>query len=224
MRLGVLGAVVLDIDDTLINPSRRMQAIWHEVLGREVPLEAVKSLELEQVFMTYASAEQKTRASSFQRRFWDLVLCLDKLGVQLLELDEPMPFASDVVQKWSQKYGILYLTGRTENTRRLTINELAGFGFPIDDTSLFMVQVADYARMRGENPTGPNLTDAKSQVFSSVALKHKVVRVVDDFPDYFPIYKQSRVPDRIGLRTKRFPPEKYLKMGATRIIENWNDL
>ncbi len=215
---------MLDIDDTLINPSYRMQTIWQEILGRDVPLEAVESLELEQIFMTYASAEQKTRASEFQGRFWDLVLCLDKLGVELLQLDEPLPFAAGVVQKWSQKYKILYVTGRTENTRQLTIDELAGFGFPIDDAGLFMVQVADYARMRGENPTGPRLTDAKSRLFSSVALKHKIVRVVDDLPDCFPIYRQFEVPDRIGFRAKRFSSEKYMEKGATRIIESWIDL
>ena len=219
-----MGAVVLDIDDTLINPSRRMQAIWHEVLGCDVPLEAVESLGQEQIFATYASNEQKKSAPEFQRRFWDLVLCLDEFGVKLLELDEPLPSAAEVVQEWSRDSDVLYVTGRTENTRKLTSDELEGFGFPAINARLFMLKVEDYARVRGESPTGPTLAEAKSQLFSRVAAKQKIIRVVDDFPDCFPIYRQFEVSDRIGFQTKRFASVKYMERGATRVIENWKDL
>ena len=219
-----MGAIVLDIDDTLINPSRRMQAIWHEVLGSEVPLEAVESLGQEQILMTYLSKEQRIFATEFQRRFWDLVLCLEEFGVKLLELDEPLPSAAEVVQGWSRDSDVLYVTGRTENTRKLTSDELEGFGFPMENARLFMLQVDDYARMRGESPTGPTLTEAKSQLFAAVATKQKVARVVDDVPDYFQVYKQFEVPERIGFHIKRFSSVEYLKKGATRVIESWNDL
>jgi hypothetical protein len=201
-----------------------MQAIWREVLSREVPLEAVESLEQKQIFLTYASEEQKKSSPKFQRRFWDLVLCLDKLGVELLALDEPVPSAAEVVKEWNRRSEILYVTGRTENTRKLTISELESFDFPIVTTRLFMLRIEDYSGILEENPKGPTLAEAKAQLFSSVAVSRRVIRVVDDFPDCFPVYKQLEVPDRIGYHVKRFPLAKYAEKGATRVVESWSDL
>jgi len=218
-------SVVVDIDDTLIGTDRRMQSIWHHILNREVPLEAVETLGLEQIFTEFASSEQEKQATEFQRRFWDVVLCLEKIGVELLTLDEPIPFAADVLQRWSKQCTIIYLTGRTENTRGLTLHELETFGFPIDSTQLLMFNLENYARMRGENPSGPTLVDGKSKLFSSISKEHNVARVVDDHPNYFPVYKQFGVPDRIGLlRSKRYSSQQYIAKGATRVVESWKQL
>ena len=43
-------SVVVDVDDTLINTERRMQGVWRELLGREVPMEAIETLGLAQIF------------------------------------------------------------------------------------------------------------------------------------------------------------------------------
>jgi hypothetical protein len=218
-------SVVVDIDDTLISTDRRMQSIWHHVLEREIPMEAVETLGLEQIFMEFASPEQKKRATEFQRRFWNVVLCLEEIGVELLALDEPISFAADVLQRWSEQCTIIYLTGRTENTRDLTLHELETFGFPIDSTQLLMFNLENYARMLGENPSGPTLVDGKSRFFSSISKEHNVVRVVDDYPSYFSVYKQFNVPDRIGLlRPKRYSPQQYIDKGATRVVESWKQL
>lgn len=218
-------SVVVDIDDTLICTNSRMQGIWRQILGRDVPLEAVRTLDLEQVFMKFASLEQKARAAYFQKRFWDFVLCVEEAGVDLLRLHEPIPFAADVLQKWSKQCRLVYLTGRTENTRDLTLHELRNFGFPTDKNQLLMFNLEDYARVRGENPSGPTLVDAKSRLFSSLSKKHNVARVVDDYPGYFPIYKQFQVPERIGLLSSgRYLPQQYIDRGATRVIESWKQL
>lgn len=218
-------SVVVDIDDTLISTDRRMQSVWHHILDREIPLEAVETLGLEQIFMEFASPEQKKRATEFQRRFWDVVLCLEEVGVELLVLDEPIPFAADVLQRWSGQCTIIYLTGRTENTRDLTLHELEAFGFPIDSARLLMFNLEDYARMRGESLSGPTLVDGKSRLFSSISKEHNVVRVVDDLPSYFPVYKQFGVPDRIGLlRSKRYSSQQYIDKGATRVVGSWKQL
>lgn len=218
-------SVVLDVDDTLIRTARRMQGVWRVLLGRNLPMEAVKTLSLEQIFVKYASPKQKARVGEFQRRFWDIVLCLEDVGVELLELHTAVPFAAAVLQSWRQKYRLVYLTGRTENTRQLTLAELKRFGFPVDDVELLMFNVKDYARARGVNPSGPTLVDAKSKLFFSLSKKHDVVRVVDDYPGYFPIYKQYAVPDRIGLlRPKRYEPQQYIDRGATRVIKSWKEL
>jgi hypothetical protein len=153
------------------------------------------------------------------------VLCLEEVGADLLTLEEPIPFAADVLQGWSKKCTIIYLTGRTENTREQTLHELQTFGFPSDNTQLVMFDLEDYARVRGENPSGPTLVDGKSKFFSSISKEHNVVRVVDDIPSYFPVYKQFGVPDRIGfLFSKRYTSQQYLDKGATRVVESWKQL
>ena len=220
-----MATVVVDVDDTLISTDKSMQGVWREVLNREIPLEAVEAHSLEQIFMKYASPEQKARASEFQRRFWNIVLCLENVGVKLVELQEPVPFAADVLQEWSKQCTLIYLTGRTENTRDLTLGQLEKFGFPTGNIQLTMLSLEDYSRVRGVNPSGPTVVDAKSRLFSAISKEQNVVRVIDDFPGYFPVFKQFGVPERIGLlRPKRYSPQDYIDQGATRVVENWKQL
>jgi len=88
-----------------------------------------------------------------------------------------------------------------------------------------MFSLEDFARVRGVNPSGPTLVDAKSKLFSTISKKHNVVRVVDDYPGYFPIYKQFDVPERIGLlSSKRYTPQQFIDRGATRVVESWKQL
>ena len=218
-------SIVVDIDDTLVNTDRRMQAVWRLVLDCEVPLEAIETLSLEQIFIKFASSEQKQRASEFQRRFWDIVLCLDEAGVDSLHLHEPFPFAAEVLWQWSRHSTLVYLTGRTENMRQITLNELRKFGFPTENTELVMFSLVDFARARGVDPSGPTLVDVKARLLSAICKMHNVVRVVDDYPGYFPAYKQLNVPDRIGLlRSRRYTPQDYINRGASRVIQNWKAL
>jgi hypothetical protein len=217
-------SVVVDVDDTLISTDRSMQGVWHEVLGCEVPLDAVETLGLEQIFMKFTSPEQKPRASEFSRRFWDISLCLEKVGIELFKLHEPIPFSAEVLQTWTNHCRLIYLTGRPETTRDLTLEELEKFGFPTSNTQLVMFSLEDFARVRGINPSGPTLVDAKSRLFSAISKEHNIVRVVDDYPGYFPIYKQFGVPDRIGLLRPRYSLQQYFDKGATRVVKSWKQL
>lgn len=218
-------SVVVDVDDTLVDTGRRMQGVWRELLGVAVLLEDVETLSLEQMFIKFASAEQKTRVREFQRRFWDIVLCLDEAGVGLMRLHEAVPFAANVLQKWSRECKLVYLTGRTENMRELTLAELNRFGFPVDGVELMMFRVEDYGRVRGVNPSGITLINAKKRLFASLAKRYDIVRAIDDYPGYFPIFRDFGVPDRIGLlRSKRYKPQQYIEQGATRVIESWKEI
>ncbi len=216
--------VVVDIDDTLIDTVRRMHRLWGLLLDREVPKEAVETLSLEQVFMKFATQEQISRVKEFQKRYWDLLLCLDEAGVESLKLHEPIPCAADVLQSWSKESEIVYLTGRTENTRSLTLKELKKFGFPTENTVLVMFKPGDYARPKGEDPSGPTLVDTKSRLCSDICKNSNVVRVVDDYPGYFPIFRQLEIPDRIGfLHPRKYKTQDYLDKGATRVVESWKE-
>jgi hypothetical protein len=221
----LMASVVVDIDDTLIDTGQRLHKVWNLLLNREISMKAIETLSLEQIFLKFASKEQKSRVKEFQKRFWDILLCLEAVGIKSLELHKPIPFAADVLQTWSGKTKIIYLTGRTENVRSLTLDELKRFRFPTQNTQLVMFKPKDYARPRGENPSGPTLIDTKSNLCSEVCRSSNVVRVIDDYPGYFPIFKQFEIPDRIGfLRSKKYSPQHYTDRGATRVIESWKEL
>ncbi len=217
--------VIVDVDDTLIDTRQRVHKLWNLLLNCEIPREAVEAMGLEQIFMKFATKEQMSKVKEFQKRYWDLLLCLDKAGVDSLKLHEPIPYAADILQNWSKNSEIVYLTGRTENTRSLTQSELKKFGFPIENISLLMFKPGDYARTKGETLSGPTLIDTKSELCSDICKNSDVVRVIDDYPSYFPIFQQLKIPDRIGfLNPKKYKPQHYLDKGATRIIETWKEL
>jgi hypothetical protein len=217
-------SVVVDVDDTLISTKQRMQGVWRQVLDCEIPMEAVETLSLVQIFEKYASSDQKARVNELRKRFWDISLCLEKVGVELVELDKPIPFAANVLQTWNKQCRLVYLTGRPETTRDVTLGQLKKFGFPTDNIQLTMFNLEDFARARGAS-SGPTLVEAKSRLFSSISKRHDVVRVVDDYPGYFTVYREFGVPDRIGLlRPKRYPRERYIEKGATRVVESWKEL
>ena len=212
-----LVSVVVDIDDTLVDTRKRMQAIWEHVLGRRVPLEDVVSLNLRRIFEKHASEEQKARASELQRRFFGLLLCEDEVGEEFARLDEPIPFATETLRKWGERCTIVYLTGRPETTRDLTTAALELFGLPTEGVEMAMVALEDWRCGR--------VNEARKALLTSISERHDVVRVVDDFPGYFTIYQEMEIPERIGLRlSERYEPEDFIEKGATRVVESWEQL
>jgi len=218
-------SVVVDIDDTIINTGRRLQAIWLELLGLEIPLEEVETSNLGKIFMKFASTEQKDKAREFQKRFWNLLLCVEEVGNASLKLHEPIPYAADVLQEWSMACIIAYLTGRTENMRSNTLDELKKYGFPTENARLYMFTGKDFARAKGLDPSGPTLVDARSYLMTKISKNYNVIRVIDDYPGYFNTYRQFKVPDRIGiLRPRKYTRQHYIDQGATRVVESWKAL
>lgn len=210
-------SVVIDIDDTLIDTQRRMKSIWQSVLGREVPIQAIGTLGLREIFVKYASEEQKKSLHEHQRRFFKLLLCEDEVGVEFAQLDEPIPFAVEALQAWSRHCTIVYLTGRPETTCDLTMAQLERFGFPIENVEMAMIALEDWHKGR--------VNEARQELLSSISQRHNFVRVVDDFPGYFTLYKQFDIPDRIGLLlSERHSPQDFIDKGATRVIESWETL
>lgn len=210
-------SVIIDIDDTLVDTRKRMQAIWEHILGRLVPLKDIGELNLRQIFEKHAMEEQKGRAPEFQRRFFELLLCEDEAGVEFAQLDEPIPFAGEALQRWGEQCTIVYLTGRPETTRELTTATLARFGLPTVGVEMAMVALEDWR--------GGRVNEARKALLTSISERHDVVRVVDDFPGYFTIYRELDIPDRIGLRlSEKYEPEDFIEKGATRVVESWEQL
>jgi len=209
--------VVVDVDDTLLNTDRRRWAVWCRVLGREVPLQTVESLSSLQILERFAGADR-----GLWERFWGILLCWEESGIELLDLDEPIPYAAEVLQRWSKEYKLIYLTGRSRNMRKLTLGELDRFGFPVRGVDLVMLKIKDWKRYLASETSPITL---RARMFSSVLERHRVVRVVDDYPIFFTVYRRYGVPDRVGLlRPKRFSPQEYFAQGATRVVEGWQQL
>jgi hypothetical protein len=147
---------------------------------------------------------------------------LEEGGADLLELDSPIPYASKVLESWGRSHKLVYITGRTENMRQLTLDQLRRFEFPTNRTDLEMFNLKDWISFFSSVSSA---IKTRSQIFSSILKRYNVVRVVDDFPDFFYAYKKYHVPDKVGLlRKKRFSHRDYLANGATRVVESWRQL
>lgn len=212
-----MDAVVVDIDDTLVSTDRRRHAAWCRVLGREISLEEVESQGSREILRRYAFSSR-----NIWEKFWMLTLCVEEGGADLLELDKPVPHALEIIQRWKEKYKLVYITGRTENMRQLTIDELRRFGFPTHETELEMFALKDWIQFFSSTAS---VVKTRSKIFSSIFKRYNVVRVIDDFPGFFAAYREYTVPDKVGLlRKKRFSRQEYLDNGATRVIEKWKQL
>jgi hypothetical protein len=211
-----MDAVVVDIDDTIVSTNRRRHAAWCEVLGIEIPFQDVESSSSEEILKKYGGSDRE-----IWKRFWMLVLCVDESGVDLLELDESIPNAMEILEKWSRKFKLIYLTARTENMRYLTLYELRRFGYPTNNIELKMFTLDDWM----EYSSVSAVVKTRSMMLAGILDRYNVIRVVDDYPGFFVAYRDHSIPDRIGLlREKRFSREQYLSNGATRVIEGWDEL
>ena len=210
-------AVVVDVDDTLIDTNRRRWAAWCHVLGRELPSEIVEGHRTREILRTYAPSD-----NDVWKRFWKLLLCWENEGIRLLNLDTPFPYAAEVVRRWSEQFRVVYLTGRSKNMYDLTLEQLNKFGFPVENADLVMLSLNDWNKYLNAKASPIQL---RSKLFSSVDARHEIIRVVDDIPSFFSIYKKFGVPERIAIqRQKIYSRQEYFSHGATKVIKNWKQL
>ena len=208
---------VVDIDDTLLNTLPRTQAIWKEILNVNIPLEELDTKTAIELFKKYATQEQIQLMNQLRTMFQDLLLCRNQRGIELMSLDEPIPNSSKVLRELIQKYKIIYLTGRLNQIREPTLNQLKTHRFPLEGAELVMFSPKDWE--------GAVIKEARTRLVKGITSKNQVVKVIDDFPGYFSAYKEHGIPDRIGFhRSKRFKADDYLSNGATRVISNWSEL
>ena len=209
--------VLVDIDDTIIDTKSRTKAIMESILNQEITWKDFESLTHEKIFLKYATEKQKSQAKELRVNFLNLLLCKNKAGIESFKYNKPIPHAAELLQMWKENFKIIYLTGRLKIVYDQTIEELNRFGFPTEDAELIMFDPVDW----GEG----SLLDARKRLMSSIIKRIKVVRVIDDFPGYFLVYKQFLIPDRIGFKqSKLYEISDYLEKGATRVIENWSQL
>lgn len=203
-------AIVLDIDETIIDTSLRRQAAWRRVTGLDIPVS-----ELEMYGSSYIA--RKYYGHNYHPiylKFWSLLLCYDPDGFKLLEMDKPIPYAADMVSVWSRRYTIVYLTGRTINMRDATLDELRSMGFPTDPMMIYMApDLEKYL----ENPTG-----IRRMLLERIIEEYRVKIIVDDNPVFFEIYRELGIPIRIGILRPRFKIEDYRY--ASIVADSWYSL
>jgi len=203
-------AVVLDIDETIVDTSARRQAAWRIVLGLEIPLEELEMHGSSSIAKRYGGLNYQ----SVYLKFWSILLCYEPEGFKLLKLDKPQPYAVEVVSSWSRRYRIIYLTGRTVNMESATAEELRFMGFPVDPGSLYM---APDLKQYLENPEG-----VRRILLEEIIDRYDVEIIVDDNPIFFDIYRDLCIPTRIGILRPRFKIDDYRY--ASVIADNWRSL
>jgi len=213
----IMDAIVVDIDDTLVHTDIRRHTAWCQVLGREIPLIEVESKGSWEILRQYAFSSREV-----WKRFWLLIQCVEEGGADLLQLDKPIPYASETLRIWAEEFKLVYFTGRTSNMRKLTLDQLKRFDFPTEGTDLEMFSVKHWENFLFSQAS---IVETRSKIFSSILERYNILRVVDDYPGFFTAYKEHPVPDKIGfLRKKRFTPQDYFANGATRVVESWKEL
>lgn len=202
------GTILIDVDDTLINTNGRKHAVWSKVIGLEIPCFEVESLSSREIMRRYRVGED------LWFKFWRIMLCLDDVGERFLAFDEPMPNAVDVVRGWSESFDLAYITGRTENMRKLTVEELRKFNFPVDKDGLYMCP--DLQAFLSSP------VEVRRRIVEEATSERRVICVVDDYPKYFSVYAES-IPLRIGLlRPKRYRAKDYY--GASLLVGGWGQI
>lgn len=58
-RTDSLDAVVVDIDDTVIDTERKRHTAWCQVLGREIPMEVTESSGSQDILKRYAFSDRR---------------------------------------------------------------------------------------------------------------------------------------------------------------------
>jgi hypothetical protein len=137
-------------------------------------------------------------------------------------LDTPLPYAADVLRRWSEEYRVVYFTGRSVNMHDLTLRELDKFSFPVEEVDLVMLSLNDWHLYLNSKASSVQL---RSKLFSSANARYRIIRVLDDIPSFFSIYEKFEVPERIAIqRSKVYSRQEYFSHGATKVVKKWKQL
>lgn len=130
---------------------------------------------------TVADTKERAKVASTKenypsRKWWDVFF--DPL---LVRLDTPMGDSAKVLQEMSNKYTVIYLTGRRVNMKSATLEWLYKNGYPVGELIL--------------RPIGVKSVDFKSMALNELKGRYQLVYAFDDDDDNLRMFKEFGIPN-----------------------------
>lgn len=203
-------AVLIDIDDCIINNLRRKKAILEYILNRRVKYKDIIGKRIVETLSLYLPKE---KVPEFNRKFWEIALCVEEIGRNFLHLDKAEPYSRKVIKKLSNKFEIIYITNRLERMKEDTTLSLKRLGFPNYEMNFHADDHTFYER---EN--------ARRNVLSKLPKEYEYVFVVDDIPENFKAYLEFGISNILGfMKYVETDENKYYLNGAKLVFKSWKD-
>jgi hypothetical protein len=204
-------AILVDIDDCIIDVTNRKAKIFSFILNRKITKKDVIGKRTAEVLSQYVNQKE---IQKYRKRFWEIAFCLDKIGLNFLKYDKPVPYSRKVLRKISNNYEILYISSRIESMLNISIEQLKKFNFPYYNN---VYHASDsYFLM--------DIKSARSDVLSKIPKNYEYFCVIDDMPDNFELYKLIKIPHIVGfLRYVVLDEKQYWLNGATYVFKNWKN-
>jgi len=203
-------ALLVDVDDCILDVTRRKRAIFKLLLGRNLKIKEIIGKRTAEVLANYV---QREKIPEYRYKFWSIALCIDPIGKNYIHLDRPVPYSRYILRKLAKKYEIFYITNRLESMHEITMNTLKKFNFPFY-WNLFSAD--DYTFIKNEN--------GRKTVLAKLPRDKEYIAVVDDLPENFTYYKQLNIPEIIGfMRFIVLDKDKFFEAGATYVMCDWKE-
>jgi hypothetical protein len=204
-------AILVDIDDCILDITVRKAKIFSLILGKRFKREQVIGKKVVEFLREHVNENE---ILEYRKRFWEIAFCIDPLGIELLKHDKPVPYSRVVLKRLSKYFEIIYITNRLESMKDITINELKRYNFP----NYYKAYFASDSYMLKD------IKITRSDTLSKLPKEFDYICVIDDMPDNFPLYKSLEIPIIIGFMKYIVLDENlFKKNGASYVIKDWKD-
>ena len=186
-------AIIVDIDNVVLNNDERKRRILKDIFGEDVSLVKIHE--------DYNLRGVVGERESF--KFFD-----EFFSGKFLKYDQPVPFSAEVLNRLKEKFKIVYLTGRhTQNHREEgsmeygTLDALRKYGFPLPGNNEVEI-VFKHER------------DLQDEVFKAAELQRikerglRIVAGIGDTPDDAAVYSRCGI-QPVCLITPYFEKEDF---------------
>jgi hypothetical protein len=202
--------ILVDIDDCILNVTRRKAAIYSYLLNKKITVKDVIGKRTAEFLSNYLPPN---KIEEYREKFWKIALCLEKEGYKFIDLDKPEPYSRQILRKLSKKFIIVYISNRLESMKHISISQLKKFNFPYYEN----VYHAD------DQTFLSSTTEGRKSVLSKIPKLNYVV-VIDDLPENYYHYKNLGIPKIIGfMKYIVLDEKKFYNNGANYVIKSWKD-
>lgn len=160
-------AIIIDLDGTVANNEKRLLRSIKDVIGHEISL----------IIKSYDVIKEVSYNPRIRSKIYDIFL-----SPKYVLMDDPIPNSKEVINRIRKNMGleIIYVTGRPESMRRITIKWLKLHGYPISEL---------YMKKRKYEKE----FNFKKRIFSELKMKFDIVAVIGDTPNDVAAAKANRI-------------------------------